>query len=78
MQKIWENNGTEKIGLVTPTPDRNVTTYQHQLVISLWFDFENKFLNFSEIPRTEFVLLRVLWYNTKKGVFHYCGIHNGM
>ena len=21
MQKIWENNGTEEIGLVTPTPD---------------------------------------------------------
>ena len=20
MQKIWENNGTEEIGLVTPTP----------------------------------------------------------
>ena len=25
MQKIWENNGTEEIGLVTPTPDRCVT-----------------------------------------------------
>ena len=21
MMKIWENNGTEEIGLVTPTPD---------------------------------------------------------
>ena len=21
MQKIWENNGTDVIGLVTPTPD---------------------------------------------------------
>ena len=21
MQNIWENNGTEEIGLVTPTPD---------------------------------------------------------
>ena len=24
MMKIWENNGTEEIGLVTPTPELNV------------------------------------------------------
>ena len=24
MMKIWENNGTEEIGLVTPTPDAQI------------------------------------------------------
>ena len=29
MQKIWENNGTEEIGLVTPTPGVYQVTATH-------------------------------------------------
>ena len=40
MVKIWENNGTEEIGLVTPAPDhvfawhQTVTIPLHELIIS--------------------------------------------
>ena len=32
MQKIWENNGTEEIGLVTPTPGNLLAHYMWQLI----------------------------------------------
>ena len=37
MQKIWENNGTEEIGLVTPTPGltRQANPQQMSIVYGL-------------------------------------------
>ena len=47
MPKIWENNGTEKIGLVTPTPvqylARIVLTIHPLLyLVVVWLDKKDK------------------------------------